>query len=68
VDPGWEKIGSGTEKIRFRDPGLTTRIRNTGNTVGTWELWTGLVDKLGSERQVFGHALQVVEDSHPRPG
>jgi hypothetical protein len=29
ADPGWEKFGSGMEKSRIRDPGLTSRIHNT---------------------------------------
>ncbi len=30
-DPRWKKLGSGMEKSRTRDPGKTSRIRNTAN-------------------------------------
>jgi hypothetical protein len=30
LDPGWKKFGSWMEKIRIRDLGQTSRIRNTG--------------------------------------
>ena len=31
-DLGWKEFGSGMEKIRIRDPGLTSRILNTAYT------------------------------------